>query len=172
MQALEAGKHVFVEKPMCLSLSELDNIKSAYDRAQLNFETPPLLMVGYNRRFAPHTIKMQQLLVQKPGPKFISFMVNAGSVDADHWTIDREIGGGRILGEACHFIDFMRFVIGNPIKSFNVVSMGGRGDQSSHIQFVFADGSVGSLGYLANGHPNVLKERVEVYAQDSVLQLR
>ena len=111
--ALNAGNNVFVEKPLALTLEELDLIDSTYNNAK--FSKPLRLMVGFNRRFAPHIIKIKELLNAHRTPKTIIITVNAGSIPGEHWVQDLNVGGGRIVGEACHFIDLMRFLIGFPI---------------------------------------------------------
>jgi hypothetical protein len=107
IEALKAGKHVFVEKPLCLTLDELAAIDSVAASA------PGRLMVGFNRRFAPQVQRVKKLLAGAGGPKAFVMTVNAGAIPAEHWTQDREIGGGRVVGEACHFIDLLRFLAGH-----------------------------------------------------------
>ncbi|MGV6816902.1 MAG: bi-domain-containing oxidoreductase [Thiotrichales bacterium] len=172
--ALEAGKHVFVEKPLALTLDELQDIESAYQAA--NEKKPTLLMVGFNRRFAPHVVKMKSLLDAHRSPKSVIITVNAGAIPAEHWVQDREIGGGRIIGEGCHFIDLMRHLVGHPIVDYQAVMMGNapgvevRDDKVS-ITLSFADGSFGTIHYLANGSAAFPKERVEVFCDNAVLQM-
>jgi predicted dehydrogenase len=165
LAAHAAGKHVFVEKPLCLSLDELDRIAAAYQSPS------PLLMVGFNRRFAPHVHRMRELLRAVPGPKSIVITVNAGAIPASHWTQDPAVGGGRIVGEACHFIDLARHLAGAPVRGHSAHALGaGRGD-SATIALRFADGSIGAVHYLADGSKAFPKERVEVFAGGRVLQL-
>ena len=174
-QALEAGKHVFVEKPLALTLAELEHIVQTYEgtRAQ---HVQPLLMVGFNRRFAPHVQKMKALLEQVEAPKSFIMTVNAGDIPAQHWTQDVHVGGGRILGEGCHFIDLLRFLAGCPITDVQSTMMGDtpavavREDKTS-FTLSFADGSFGTVHYLANGHRSFPKERLEVFCAGRVLQL-
>jgi predicted dehydrogenase len=174
-QALEMGKHVFVEKPLALMPEELERIVKTY--AEVSAQAPcPLLMVGFNRRFAPHIRKMKQLLDTMPQPKSFIMTVNAGEVPPDHWTQDPQIGGGRIIGEGCHFIDLLQFLVGQTIEQVQVVGMGpaardaGRDDQLT-CTLTFADGSFGTIHYLANGHKRFPKERLEVFCAGRVLQL-
>ena len=108
-EALAAGKHVYVEKPLALTLDELGTIERAY-AAMLESGNPRVLMVGFNRRFAPQVRKMRVLLDSVPGPKAFIITVNAGAIPASHWTHDLRVGGGRILGEACHFVDLLRYL--------------------------------------------------------------
>lgn len=107
VKALEAGKHVFVEKPLCLTLEQLVDIEAACSTSK------SMLMVGFNRRFSPHARAMKDLLKGVSEPKAFVMTVNAGAIAADHWTQDSEVGGGRIIGEACHFVDLLLFLAGN-----------------------------------------------------------
>jgi predicted dehydrogenase/threonine dehydrogenase-like Zn-dependent dehydrogenase len=170
VQAIEAGRHVFVEKPLCLTLDELAEIDRAYAR-QAGRGAPPIVAVGFNRRFAPHAQRSKILLAAVTGPKVLLMTVNAGAIPADHWTQDQAAGGGRILGEACHFIDLLRFLTGSPITGSSVVTMTGGANDTVTIQLTFADGSIGTIHYLANGSKAFPKERLEVFAQGRVLQL-
>ncbi|HEX6588858.1 MAG TPA: bi-domain-containing oxidoreductase [Longimicrobiales bacterium] len=169
LDALAARRHVYVEKPLCLTLEELDAIERAY--SAIDAGSRPVLMVGFNRRFAPHVLRLKELASAVPGPKALSMMVNAGSLPADHWTQDPEVGGGRIIGEACHFIDLLRFVAGAPIVEARALGMKSRTADTVSVQLAFADGSVGSIDYFANGSKAFPKERLEVFAEGRVLQL-
>jgi predicted dehydrogenase len=131
-------------------------------------------MVGFNRRFSPHVVRMKELLGRKTAPLAITYTINAGAIPASHWTQDPEIGGGRIVGEACHFVDLCRCLAGSPISrmTMDVLNDGGSGlSDSALIQLKFANGSIATIQYLANGHPGVPKERLEVFCEGSVLQL-
>jgi len=174
-QALIAGKHVFVEKPLAIQHSELDQVRAAYDAAHRSGNGPHL-MVGFNRRFAPQVQKMKALLQAIKEPKSFIMMMNAGAIPADHWTQDMTVGGGRIIGEACHFIDLMRFLSGAPIVSIQARRMGDTPglaivEDKASITLGFADGSFGTILYLANGAASFPKERVEVFVAGRVLQL-
>jgi len=171
LAALRAGKHVFVEKPLCLTHEELDEIERLYGSLLNEPAGPPLLTVGFNRRFAPHVQKMRALLENVPGPRAMVMTVNAGPVPADHWTRDPEIGGGRLLGEACHFIDLLRYIAGVPIERCSRLDLQGPSSDTASLQFVFADGSIGTVHYLTNGSRAFPKERLEVFAGGRVLQL-
>jgi predicted dehydrogenase/threonine dehydrogenase-like Zn-dependent dehydrogenase len=170
VKALDAGHHVFVEKPLCSTLDELADIEAAYQR-RVDAGAPPVVAVGFNRRFAPHVQRMTQLLAGTPGPKAMVMTVNAGAIPADHWTQDPAVGGGRILGEACHFVDLLRFVAGAAIARWSVAGMAGAGRDTVALQLEFADGSIGTIHYLANGAKAFPKERLEVFVQGRVLQL-
>jgi predicted dehydrogenase/threonine dehydrogenase-like Zn-dependent dehydrogenase len=166
LRALAAGKHVFVEKPLALTLEDLARIEAAAAGS------PQLqLMVGFNRRFAPHVRKMRELLAAVPGPKAFVMTVNAGATPPQHWTQDPSVGGGRLVGEGCHFIDLLRHLAGAPIESFHAVRMQAATPDSASISLRFGDGSIGTLHYLANGSKAFAKERLEVFAGARVLQL-
>ena len=171
LQALRGGKHVFVEKPLCLTLTELVEIEAAYAETGKDSSRPPMVMVGFNRRFAPQVQKVKQLLNGVTGPKSFIMTVNAGAIPADHWTQDPESGGGRIIGEACHFIDLLRFLARVPLTSWQRLSMDPPTQDTVSIQLGFADGSIGTVHYFANGSKAFPKERLEVFAAGRVLQL-
>lgn len=170
-EALAAGKHVFVEKPLATTSEDIDAIEAA-GRSE-PAAGRPLVMVGFNRRFAPHTVRMKALLDSVAGPKTLICTINAGAIPADHWTQDSKIGGGRIIGEGCHFIDLMRFLVGASIESWYVARIGGPGvvDDKATITLTFADGSVGTLHYFANGHASFPKERIEAFCNGRSLHL-
>lgn len=234
-RALAAGKHVFVEKPLCLTLEELAAIEGVLaplnpsrgplspdpspargkgrDAAGSPFPLsgegggfagspfpvggeggdpsgspspggrglggggrPPMLMVGFNRRFAPQVQKMKALLATVAEPKSFIMTMNAGAIPPNHWTQDLAVGGGRIIGEACHFIDLMRFLADSPIVSVQGRRLGaapGVAVTEDKAAFIlgFADGSFGSIHYLANGAASFPKERIEVFCAGRVLQL-
>ena len=167
IKAVNSGKHVFVEKPLCLKQEELNEIKAVYEKS----ESKPIIMVGFNRRFSPHIQKIQKLLFATSGPKSFIFNINAGHIGEDHWTQDRQIGGGRIIGEACHFIDLLRFLADSPILEWNKNSMNSKTKDTFSIGLKFEDGSIGMINYFANGPQCLPKERLEIFSQGSVLQL-
>ncbi len=174
IDALNSGKNVFVEKPLALTLDELDEIDKSYHEA--NSSNAVRLMVGFNRRYAPHVVKMKELLESHRSPKSIIMTVNAGAIPGEHWVQDSLIGGGRIIGEGCHFIDLMRHLVGHKITNFQATMMGNvpgvevREDKVS-ITLSFEDGSFGTIHYLANGGSAFPKERIEVFCDDAVLQM-
>ncbi|NKW71680.1 Gfo/Idh/MocA family oxidoreductase [Rhodobacteraceae bacterium R_SAG10] len=171
LAALKANKHVFCEKPLCLTIDELEEIESESTK-----RPDQHLMIGFNRRFAPLVVRMKRLLQTVKMPKSFMMTVNAGDIPADHWTQNTEVGGGRIIGEACHFIDLIRHLSGAPITSHHAVAIGEHPaidirEDKAMITLTFADGSIGVINYLANGHKSVPKERLEVFAAGRVLQL-
>lgn len=169
-EALRAGKHVFVEKPLALTHEELSAVKAAHA------ESGRHLMVGFNRRFAPQVQTMKRLLDTVVEPKSFVMLMNAGAIPADHWTQDDAIGGGRIVGEACHYIDLMRFLAGAPIISVQGRRMGDANngemaEDKASITLGFENGSFGTIHYLANGASSFPKERIEVFVSGRTLQL-
>lgn len=169
-QALRAKKNVFVEKPLALTREELADVRQAHFGADRH------LMVGFNRRFSPLVQTMKRLLDAVPVPKSFVMVMNAGAIPAGHWTQDAAIGGGRIIGEACHYIDLMRFLTGSSIVSVQARRLGETGveavtEDKAAIVLGFADGSFGTIHYLANGGASFPKERIEVFAGGGVLQL-
>ena len=170
IKALEAGKNVFVEKPLCIEPSELLQIISAYEKRPSGF-----LLVGFNRRFAPQVVKARELLNGVTEPMAITMVVNAGAIPPEHWTQDSTVGGGRIIGEGCHFIDLLRFLVGSPIEfvsRFVCSPPTGSGPEDTvTIVLSFKDGSTGTIQYLANGSKQVAKERLEVFAGGRVLMI-
>lgn len=170
VEGLSARKSVFVEKPLCLTLAELDEIEATHRQYP-----DARLMVGYNRRFSPHVVKMKNLLDADAAPKMVTITVNAGAIMSSHWTQDPVVGGGRIIGEGCHFIDLARHLIGAPITAHSAARLGPAGGthpaDTASITLQFEDGSLAVINYLANGHKGLAKERVEVFCGGKVLQL-
>lgn len=192
-EALAAGKHVFVEKPLAISEAQLEEVvdgvrslKLAFSDAanetaspgnqNANFKdlTPQVLMVGFNRRFSPHTVKMRELLAGRTEPLTMTMTVNAGFIAPEHWTQDPERGGGRIIGEGCHFIDLLSFLAGAPVTTVAAAMVGGtapvREDKMS-ILLTFADGSVGTVHYFANGARSYPKETLEIFGDGRVIRM-
>ncbi|MDR3442141.1 MAG: bi-domain-containing oxidoreductase [Legionella sp.] len=169
VKALKTHKHVFVEKPLAINLAELSEIETTYQAVAASGFTP-YLMVGFNRRFSPHIKKMKQLLQVVQEPKNFIMTVNAGDIPSTHWAQDNEIGGGRIIGEACHFIDLMRFLADSKIVSVQARKTINREDVAVVI-IGFEDGSWGTIHYMANGSSRFPKERIEVFTAGRVLQL-
>jgi predicted dehydrogenase/threonine dehydrogenase-like Zn-dependent dehydrogenase len=162
-QALSAGKHVFVEKPLCLTPDELAEIEDLYGRAQGQH-----LMVGFNRRFAPHAVELKKSLGGTPISML--YRINAGAIPKDHWIQDKSIGGGRVVGEACHFVDFCTYLCG--ALPSHVYAAAIRDPHGCHdtivVNLEFADGSIAAICYYANGSKTVPKEYLEVYSSGLV----
>ncbi|MBL8200271.1 MAG: bi-domain-containing oxidoreductase [Chromatiales bacterium] len=175
IEALGRRKHVFVEKPLAIRREEVAAITAAWRAAAAaGFEA--ILMPGFNRRFAPHVVRMKQLLAGRTGPKALVMTVNAGAIPPEHWTQDPAVGGGRIIGEACHFVDLCRFLTGSPIVRSHGFRFGRAPglkirDDNATLVLEFQDGSLGTIHYLAGGHRSLPKERLEVFSAGAVLQL-
>lgn len=165
---LGAGKHVFCEKPLAINLGELDGIIQALD------DSDKLLMVGFNRRFAPFSKALKEFMSSVPGPKVMTYRINAGPLPSTHWLYDPVEGGGRIIGEACHFIDYLTFITNSAPVSVRAIGAGSNSDALSEnviITIDYADGSIGSISYLAAGDRSFPKERVEVFGGGRVAVL-
>ena len=168
-ESLNAGKHVFVEKPLAISSEQLAQVKQATaahpDRQ---------LMVGFNRRFSPHSQKCRDLLKGRAAPIAINMLINAGEIPPDHWVHDPEVGGGRIIGEACHFIDLAVFLAGSPVRSVSAQRFGGSSlirDDKMTISLGLVDGSIASVNYFANGSKSFPKESITVFSDNRVLTI-
>lgn len=172
LAALAAGKHVFCEKPLCLSEDDLRSIVCTY----LGIEPSkrPALMVGFNRRFAPMTVRLKSFLSSISEPLALHYRINAGYLPPDHWVNDREQGGGRILGEVCHFVDLLMFLAASPIVEVEARAVGNTGRYSGGnvlVSIRFANGSEGTISYLANGDRSFSKERIEIFGGGAVAVL-
>lgn len=154
--ALHAGKSVWVEKPLALTLPQVDEVEAAAGRSK------GVLMVGFNRRFAPATAKIREALEAHAGPKSIRITINAGRLDPDHWTLDLVAGGGRIVGEACHFVDLSRALIAQPIRSIRCTRRDTDGQDGGCFELTFVDGSSAVIDYRTDFPPEVPKEHIEI----------
>ncbi len=170
--ALDAGKAVFVEKPLALTRAELDRVAAARERA-IQRGDRGLVMVGFNRRWAPSVVAARNAMEGVTGPMAITYLCNAGAIPADSWVHDPQIGGGRILGEACHFVDLARFLAGAPLDSWSAQAMTddeGLGD-SAVLSLGFEGGSVASVQYFANGSKAFPKERIDVFRGGRIVSI-
>jgi predicted dehydrogenase/threonine dehydrogenase-like Zn-dependent dehydrogenase len=170
LAALSSGKNIFCEKPLCLSEIDLAEIVRAYASSGRN----RVLIVGFNRRFAPMAIKMRAFLKQVQEPVALHYRVNAGFIARDHWVNDPEQGGGRLLGEVCHFIDFLTFMAGAlpiEVQTRSVTTLDQYCDDNLVISLRFANGSQGTISYLANGDRAYSKERLEIFGGGAVAVL-
>ena len=161
LKALQAGKHVFVEKPLAVSQDQLSAVV-----AQLLNSSVSLLTVGFNRRFAPLAQILHSSLVSRRESLYMHYRINAGYIPSNHWTHDPAQGGGRIIGEGCHFVDFLTFLAGSAPVSVIATALPDNGryrEDNVSMTFTFPDGSVGVVDYLANGDKSFLKERLEVF---------
>jgi predicted dehydrogenase/threonine dehydrogenase-like Zn-dependent dehydrogenase len=171
--ALQAGKHVFCEKPLALNSHELDEIFAEIRSAgsQTGNRTKPLITVGFNRRFAPFSRLLKEFFDNRQEALFLHYLVNAGPLPLDHWLHDPQQGGGRLIGEACHFIDLLTFLVGEPPTSVSAFSLPDNGkyqEDNFHLTLIFPNGSIGTVDYLANGDKVFPKERLEVFSGEQV----
>lgn len=167
IQCLEAGKHVFVEKPLCTTREELEAIQEFYKSA----ENPPMLMVGFNRRFSPYAEEISKHTVKRTSPLFVQYRMNAGFIPLDHWTHEH---GGRIVGEACHIIDLMTYLTGSKVVSVSTEHLSPEtGKFSKHdnrsIVLKYEDGSVCNVQYFAVGSKKLSKEYMEVHFDEKTI---
>ena len=171
VDALAAGKHVFVEKPLAIDAAGMTQVRQAHAQAP-----DRQLMVGFNRRYSRHAEKIRQLLSGRAQPATLNMLVNAGYIPATSWIQDPQVGGGRIIGEGCHWVDLLRFVVDKPIVSVQAAMIGEHPgvetrDDVMSLSLLFADGSLGNVHYFANGHKSYAKEKLEVYCEGRVLLL-
>jgi predicted dehydrogenase len=169
--ALEAGKHVFLEKPAATTRAGLDELRAVAER-----HSSQQLLVGFNRRFSPHARTMRKLVAGRSQPLTLTCLVNAGYLPMTHWAQDPIKGGGRIIGEGCHFVDLLRYIVDRPIVAVTASMLGDAPGVESRedkmvINLEFADGSLGTIQYLANGHRSFCKERLEVFSEGRILAL-
>ena len=173
IESIKAGKHVFVEKPLAIYSEELDAIIQTYQE-QLANGNGKSLTVGFNRRFSPFVQKAKQLLGQGKIPMNIVATMNAGYISQEVWVQNRETGGGRIIGEACHYIDLMIALTGSKVTAVMMSALGTQPDETTDnaiITLQFESGAQGVINYFSNGNKAYAKERVEIYAQGKTLIL-
>ncbi|GGG11446.1 oxidoreductase [Dokdonia pacifica] len=168
IKSLQANKNVFVEKPLALNTEELNEIVDAYTNGNST------LTVGFNRRFSPYAVKMKSLLGNSNTPIHVIATMNAGMIPANVWVHDLKVGGGRIIGEACHFIDLISYFTGSKVIAVCMNAMGKAPEENTDnatLLLKYANGSNGVINYFANGSKSYSKERVEVYSQERTLIL-
>ena len=166
--ALKAGKHVFCEKPLAITSEDIEEVFGILNKISGHSQ---VLMVGFNRRFAPFSQQLKAFLGDRQEPLMANYRVNAGYLPASHWLHDLSQGGGRIIGEGCHFIDFLTFLVGEAPKSVAALALPDEGhyqEDNVHLSFTFPDGSIGTVDYLANGDKAFPKERLEVFTAGQV----
>ena len=154
--ALRAGKNVWVEKPLALTEADLDATMAVARSSSGQ------LAVGFNRRFAPLAVRLRSALAAQSGPRRFTVEINAGRLPASHWTLDPRQGGGRIVGEACHFVDLLRFLSGSAIATARALSRDGDGQDGGCFEMKFANGDIAALNYRTDLPAHLPKERVEV----------
>ncbi|MBI1922655.1 bi-domain-containing oxidoreductase [Candidatus Poribacteria bacterium] len=165
LKALETGKHVYVEKPLCISETELEALVELYQRKS-DEVAPPLVMVGFNRRFAPMTLELKAFLRDVNEPLILTYRVNAGFIPSEHWVHDSQEGGGRIIGEVCHFVDIIQYLAGSPITSVYARALPNNGryhNDNVAITLNLENASVGTVIYLANADKGLPKEKIEAF---------
>lgn len=181
IEALQAGKHVFVEKPLCVNENELDEITKVYNsfnRVNQNTSSKqPFLMIGYNRRFSPHIQRAKEILANRKDPLMINYRINAGFVPADHWVHSEEEGGGRIIGEICHFVDLMIYLTNSIPVYLYAERVGGNNktivnNDNVAIVLKFKDGSVGNIFYSASGDKAFSREQIEIYSEGKTILIQ
>lgn len=175
-QALAHDKHVFVEKPLAINRHQLTQVDAACKAFIARNGREPIVMVGFNRRFSPHVAKLVPLIRKSRSAKSIVITVNAGSIPLDSWIHDPEVGGGRLIGEGCHFIDLLRFLVGSPIVNIQA-NAAGQGKQKGiladivTVTLMFECGSMGTLHYFSNGSSKFPKERIEVFCDGKIARI-
>jgi predicted dehydrogenase/threonine dehydrogenase-like Zn-dependent dehydrogenase len=172
LKGLKKGKNVFVEKPLCMSEQELEEITKVYNNRITNDQLPMTkIMLGFNRRFSPLTNELKNYFKGTKSKFYIRYLINAGSIPKEHWIQDKEIGGGRIIGEVCHFIDLAMFIADSPINSIQAYAMDDASKlmDSVSIKIGFDNGIVASIDYLSNGPKSIRKEKLEVYCAGSAV---
>ena len=166
LKAMQSKKNVYVEKPLTLSIDELGEIKNVYEQSTGNVR----LFVGFNRRFAPHIQQIRKLL-RKDAPKAINYRINAGNIPVDHWVHDRDFGGGRIIGEVCHFVDLAMFLTDAKITAVSAHAMRISNNllDTVTINLSFNNGSIGNISYFSNGNNKLEKEYLEIFSDGQVV---
>ncbi len=170
-ESLLKNKNIYVEKPLCLNVPELDEVQNHYLR--VSSKDRGELMIGYNRRFSSHTLRIKELLRSRASPLTMSMTINSGNIPKDHWTQDKKIGGGRIIGEACHFMDLMVYITGANIEKLYSLKTKHIDDSEDEMTIVmgFSDGSTGTINYFSNGSKKYPKETLEIFSDQRVIRM-
>ena len=173
LEALEKEKIFLLKSLYVLEEKEMELIKSKYSELSLTSEPIPILMVGFNRRFSPLIMDIKNNLKQLSGPKSFIYTCNAGEIDSRHWIQDPNIGGGRLLGEACHFVDLIRYLCSSQIANAKIISSEGKNPTPDNfiLQLKFKDGSIGSINYFSDGSKSFPKERLEIFCNGTIQRL-
>jgi predicted dehydrogenase len=177
LASLQAGKHVFCEKPLALNLDELEQIEAYFENKERSEKRPgaqSILTVGFNRRFSPLAKQLKAFFENRNEPFVAHYRVNGGYLPLTHWLHDPAVGGGRIIGEGCHFIDFLTFLAGEAPISVNAAALPDTGryrEDNVVMNFIYPDRSIGTVSYLANGDKSLPKERLEVFCGGRVAVL-
>ena len=174
IQALNAGKAIHLEKPLALAIDELEQVLEAYQQSKIINQQSPFLMLGFNRRFAPMVQSTKAFFSERSEPLAMNYRINAGFLPLDHWTQNPQQGGGRIIGEVCHFIDLMQFFADARVKDVYAHAIPNQGkyrNDNVAITLSFEDGSIGTLLYTANGDKVLPKEYLEIFSGGKVAVL-
>jgi len=177
LETLKAGKHVFVEKPLCLTMEELCQIMNAYSSLVKNNDSRttnngiPLIMVGFNKRFSPLIVKVKNLIEGQKGTLAMVMTVNAGAIPSDHLTQLPEVGDGRLIGEACHYVNLFRYLSESEITENTVVYSRGETRDTMSIQLSSRDASIGAIHYFSNGNKGFPKDTLDLFCGGKVLHM-
>lgn len=171
IEALDAGKHVYVEKPLAINMEQLEQVKEAYERNSQH------LIVGFNRRFSPFAKWIKEQLQTDKFTTLIQYTINAGEIPKDHWINDPTVGGGRIIGEVCHFVDFCQYLTDSKIKNASTFSINGNSEKyinndNISMNIEFANGSIANIIYTSMGSKSYPKENVRVFTNGNVAELK
>lgn len=167
MQAIEVSKNIFLEKPLCINLQELEEIKNKINESS----ELPSIMMGFNRRFSPLVKKIKKVLSDNKDPIAIEYTINAGRIPDDHWIQDRNEGGGRLIGEACHFIDLAAFICDSEIGDYFVNYSDVKNKDTFSISLKFKNGSIATINYFSNGNSKYSKEILKVFFNEKIIVL-
>lgn len=165
IKCFKKNKNVFLEKPLCIDVDQQKEIENAYK----NFKS--VLFMGYNRRFSIFTTRIKELLNDTNSPKNIQYTINASRIDKQNWIKDRNIGGGRLIGEVCHFLDYINYIIGKNLSSYSILSNVNDIDDNFIIQLKYKDNSLATINYLTNGSQKYQKENIRIFSSGKIIEL-